>query len=64
MYICMHIYICMYTYIYKHIYTRPVGWGCRIRRLHFCRGVRPPPNEATCWLWVATRKALGWNPGG
>ena len=20
----------------------PVGWGCRIRRLHLCRGVRPP----------------------
>ena len=19
----------------------PVGWGCRIHRLHFCRGVRP-----------------------
>ena len=25
----------------------PVGWGCRIHRLHLCRGVRPPhtPNE-------------------
>ena len=22
------------------------------------------PNEATCWLWVATCKALGLNPGG
>ena len=21
----------------------PVGWGCRIHRLHLCRGVRPPP---------------------
>ena len=41
---------------------RPVG--CRIRRLHLCRGVRPPPNEATCWPWVATRKALGRIPGG
>ena len=20
----------------------PVGWGCRIHRLHLCRGVRPP----------------------
>ena len=20
-----------------------VGWGCRIHRLHLCRGVRPPP---------------------
>ena len=26
------------------IYSKPcpVGWGCRIRRLHLCRGVRPP----------------------
>ena len=23
----------------------PVGWGCRIHRLHLCRGVRLPPNE-------------------
>ena len=23
----------------------PVSWGCRIHRLHHCRGVRPPPNE-------------------
>ena len=22
-----------------------VGWGCRIYRLHLCRGVKPPPNE-------------------
>ena len=21
----------------------PVGWGCRIHRLHLCRGLRPPP---------------------
>ena len=20
----------------------PVGWGCRIHRLHLCRGLRPP----------------------
>ena len=23
----------------------PVGWGCRIHRLHLCKGVRPPPNR-------------------
>ena len=23
----------------------PVGWGFRIRRLHLCRGVRPPTHE-------------------
>ena len=22
-----------------------VGWGCRIHRLHLCRGVRPPPHH-------------------
>ena len=22
-----------------------VGWGCRMHRLHLCRGVRPPLNE-------------------
>ena len=28
----------------------PVGWGCRIHRLHLCRGLRPPnecPRYAT-----------------
>ena len=29
-----------------HQFSCPVGWGCRIHRLHLCRGVRPsPPNE-------------------
>ena len=23
----------------------PVGWGCRIRRRHLFRGVKPQPNE-------------------
>ena len=23
----------------------PIGWVCRIHRLHLCRGVRPLPNE-------------------
>ena len=43
-----------------------VSWGCRIRQLHFCRGVRshPPTNRATYWPWVVTRKALGWDPSG
>ena len=27
----------------------PVGWGCRIHRLHFCRGVRPHPQTAS-WI--------------
>ena len=31
------------TYALKCPY--PIGWGCRIYRLHLCRGVRPPPNK-------------------
>ena len=27
------------------VYICPVGWSCKIHRLHFCRGVRPPPNK-------------------
>ena len=23
----------------------PVGWGCRIHRLHLCRGLRSPPTS-------------------
>ena len=34
----------------------PVCWGCGIRRLHFCRGLRPP---FTCWLRVVTHNTLG-----
>ena len=25
-----------------HMIYRPVSWGCRIRWLHLCRGVKPP----------------------
>ena len=29
-----------------NIFLYPVDWGCKIHRLHLCRGVRPPtPNE-------------------
>ena len=49
----------MPRFIFLHsltLYTKPVGWGCRIRRRHFYRRVRPSPtNEATCWPWAATR---------
>ncbi len=35
-----------YTYVCAEIIppiaNRPVGWGCRIHRLHLYRGVRPP----------------------
>ena len=31
----------------------PVGWGCRIHRLHLCRGVRPLP-----WVsWNDTKQS-------
>ena len=32
-------------YIYIYICVYPVDCGCRIHRLYFCRGVRPPSNE-------------------
>ena len=31
------------TTIYHQKMICPVGWGCRIHRLHFCRGVKPHP---------------------
>ena len=37
------------TFLYKFLNIKtkfcPVGWGCRIHRLHLCRGVRPPPQS-------------------
>ena len=34
-------------YIYIQDNVSPVSWGCRIHRLHPCRGIRHPslPNE-------------------
>ena len=32
-----------FSYIYIRLFICPVGWGCRIHRLHRCRGVRHPP---------------------
>ena len=52
-YVYMHIYIYIYiyththTHTYSHVYVCPVGWGCRIHRLHFCRGLRPPPSMSS-----------------
>ena len=52
MHIHTHIHTHTHTYIYIYIYmifTRqfgcPVGWGCKIHRLHLCTGVRSPSNE-------------------
>ena len=35
----------LYLSIYLSVseYTFPVGCGCKIYRLHLCRGIRPPP---------------------
>ena len=33
--------ISLSLYIYIYIYS-PFGWGCRIHRLHLCRGLRSP----------------------
>ena len=32
-------------FIIYQISDCPVGWGCRIHCLHFCKGVRPSPKE-------------------
>ena len=32
------------------LFSYPVGWGCRIYRLHLCRGVRSPPQRVS-WIW-------------
>ena len=49
-------------YISIEKFRRPVGWGCRIRRLH---------NEATCWSWVEicntwerVKQSLTWQLSG
>ena len=34
--------------IIKSVYC-PVGWGCRIHRLHLCIGVRPHPKECPAY---------------
>ena len=34
---------------HESIIYGPVGWGCRIHRLHLCRGVRHP--QQVSWIW-------------
>ena len=34
------VYISIVTDIFKHFFYSPVGWDCRIRRQHLCRGIR------------------------
>ena len=41
---------CSGAWFLDHTQNCPVGWGCRIYQLHFCRGVRPPPHpKAISW---------------
>ena len=35
-------YLLVLRYTFKLNMHNPVGWGCRIHRLHLCRGVRLP----------------------
>ena len=41
----------------------PAGWGCRIRQLHLCRGVRRPlmrPPADRGWRLLSARTGSGW----
>ena len=40
-----------------------VGWSCKIRWFHLCRGVRFG-KRATGWPWMATWNIWEWDPGG
>ena len=62
------LYINSKTYLRKGIYKfSPVVCGCRIRRLHLCRGVRQPSNRKrfsrirhkTIWRWASSPGSLG-----
>ena len=35
----------LFVCFFHFVQDCPVGWGCRIHRLHLCRGVRTPTNE-------------------
>ena len=62
-YVWTPIYICIYMHIYSHTHPYlccPDGWGCRIHRLHLCRGVRLPPNESPGYN---TKQSDGKVPG-
>ena len=46
------------------IVVSPVGWGCRIHRLHLCRGVRLPPTSVLdMTLNYLIMKLQSWNFG-
>ena len=39
----LHDRVFFYSFMTFQVLIRPVGWGCKIRWLHLCKGVRPPP---------------------
>ena len=56
-YIYIYIYICYFFISYSLSY--PVDLGCRIRRLHLCKGVRIYPDKASYWSWEQPVKLQG-----
>ena len=48
-------FIRLFRYLCVHLILNcPVGWGCRIHRLHLCRGVKPHPQ----WVsWYDTKQS-------
>ena len=47
------LYICITNLKIQRIFNCPVGWGCRIHRLHLCKEVRPYPQHVS-WIWHLT----------
>ena len=41
------------------IQLSPVGWGCKIHRLHLCRGIKLHPNECSAY---DTKQSNGEDP--
>ena len=41
--VCQYIYLNITSAEVSRMSCCPVGWGCRIHRLHLCRGVTPSP---------------------
>ena len=42
---CLQQFCIVAVKLFSKIIFCPVCWGCRIHRLHLCRGVRPPPTS-------------------
>ena len=42
----------------------PIGWSCRIHRLHLCSGVRSPPQCVIPVSWYDTKQSHGFGEYG